>query len=92
MFNRLGQTVRALKRELRVYKRIAADPRTPGVSRWLLIGAVMYAVSPIDLIPDFIPVLGQLDDVIVLPILVGLALWLVPRAVIDDARSHVGRD
>ena len=63
------------------------DPRTPWYAKWLVAAVVAYAVSPIDLIPDFIPVLGQLDDLLLLPIGVALAIRLVPRAVLEEKRA-----
>ena len=63
-------------------------PLTPRASRVFLGAAIAYAVSPIDLIPDFIPVIGLLDDVIVLPALIWLALRLIPRDVIADCRNR----
>jgi uncharacterized membrane protein YkvA (DUF1232 family) len=50
---------------------------------------IAYALSPIDLIPDFIPVLGLLDDLILVPAGIALTIKLIPQAVIEDARSHV---
>ena len=78
-----------LKNEIRVYQRVIADQRTPRSARWLLGCAVAYAVSPIDLIPDFIPIVGHLDDILVLPLLVWLALRLVPDGLLAEARASV---
>lgn len=79
--------LQSLNRELEFYHVLAKDVRTPKVAKWLLMGAVIYAISPIDLIPDFIPVFGQLDELVILPILVGLALLLIPRDLKDEARE-----
>jgi uncharacterized membrane protein YkvA (DUF1232 family) len=59
------------------------------MARWLLGAAVAYALSPIDLIPDFIPVLGHLDDVLIVPLLVWLALRIVPAHVVAEHRSRL---
>jgi len=75
--------------ELQVYRLVLGHPDTPRTSRWLLGAAVAYAVSPIDLIPDFVPLLGQLDDLLVLPLLVWAALRLVPRQLVRECRDRV---
>lgn len=54
-------------------------PETPRAARWLAVAVLAYAVSPIDLIPDFIPVLGLLDDLVLLPLGVALVVRLTPR-------------
>jgi len=77
------------KAEIEVYRSGLADPRTPRLSRWLLAAAVAYAVSPIDLIPDFIPVLGLLDDLVILPMLVWLALRILPRELLAEHRQKI---
>ena len=64
------------------------DPRTPWWVKALAGLVVAYALSPIDLVPDFIPVLGYLDDVLLLPGLIWLALRLMPEAVREDCRAH----
>jgi uncharacterized membrane protein YkvA (DUF1232 family) len=76
------------RRELNVYRLILADPRTPKLAKWLLGLAIAYAVSPIDLIPDFIPVLGYLDDLLIVPALVILARKMIPSEVIMDCRRR----
>jgi uncharacterized membrane protein YkvA (DUF1232 family) len=54
-------------------------PDTPRAPRWIAIAVVAYALSPIDLIPDFIPVLGQLDDLVLVPLGIALAVKLTPE-------------
>jgi uncharacterized membrane protein YkvA (DUF1232 family) len=67
-------------------------PQTPRAARWIAMAVVAYAVSPIDLIPDFIPVLGQLDDLILLPLGIALVLKLTPDAVWQDCLQQARRD
>lgn len=62
------------------------DPRTPFYAKALGVLVVAYALSPIDLIPDFIPVLGYVDDVLLLPVLIWAAIKLLPVDVISDCR------
>lgn len=75
------------KKEIELYRRVLQDPQTPPLTRWLLWAAVAYALSPIDLIPDFIPVLGHLDDLIVLPCLVWLAIRAMPPGLLNKHKS-----
>jgi len=77
---------RALKRETHALYLAGHDPRTPWPAKVVIAMVVAYALSPIDLIPDFIPVLGYLDDVLLLPLGIYLALKLIPAAVLADAR------
>ena len=79
MIERLRQWARALKRNVAVLSLAARDPAVPLAAK-LLAGAVAaYALSPIDLIPDFIPVLGQLDDLIIVPLGIALVVRLTPK-------------
>lgn len=77
---------RALKRNVVALWFACKDPRTPRLAKALAVFTVGYALSPIDLIPDFIPVLGFLDDAIILPGLIWLVLRMVPADVIADCR------
>ena len=79
--------VRSFGSEVEVYRSVMADRRCPRVARWMLGGAVAYALSPIDLIPDFIPIIGHLDDAIILPLLIWLALRAIPEELIDEYRT-----
>jgi uncharacterized membrane protein YkvA (DUF1232 family) len=86
--SRLKARIRALKRETHALVLAARDPRTPWAARAVALAAVAYALSPIDLIPDPIPVLGYLDDLIVLPALIALAIRLIPADVMEEARTR----
>ena len=72
---------------MRVWRAVARDPRTPRAAKWLLGAAVAYLLSPIDLVPDFVPLVGYLDDALVIPALGALAMKMVPPEVIRDARK-----
>ena len=62
-------------------RRVAADPRTPRRARWLLIGLAVYVASPIDPIPDFIPVVGHLDELVIVPLVLARVRRMVPAEV-----------
>ncbi len=62
-------------------RRLAADPRTPRRARWMLIGLAVYVASPIDPIPDVIPVIGHLDELIVVPIVLNKVRRMIPPEV-----------
>ena len=86
---RLERVARNFKRELTVYRLVLADPRTPLPAKIMLGAAIGYLLLPFDLIPDFIPVLGQLDDLLIVPGLVLLALRLIPKEIIAECRAKV---
>ena len=80
------ERLRALKRESLVVWYAARDPRLPWPVRLLALAVAAYALSPIDLIPDFIPVLGYLDDLLLVPLGIALVVKLTPEPVLADAR------
>lgn len=86
MLDRLRQHARALKGESLALALAYRDPRTPWLARIVAACVVAYAFSPIDLIPDFVPVLGYLDDLILLPLGIALALRLIPADVLAESR------
>lgn len=84
----LGGWAKELKQQTLVAYFAARDPRTPWLARGLAFLVAAYALSPIDLIPDFIPVLGYLDDLVIVPLGVLLVLKLVPPEVTRSAREQ----
>jgi uncharacterized membrane protein YkvA (DUF1232 family) len=89
MLDRLKSMRHRFRRELKVYRLVLRDPRTPRMAKLLLALAVAYAALPFDLIPDFIPVIGHVDDVIIVPVLVIMALKVIPQEVVDEHRRSV---
>lgn len=87
MLARLKTHARQLKREVHTVAIAARDPRTPWYVKALIFFVVAHTLSPIDLIPDFIPVLGYLDDLIITPGGLWLAVRLIPPEVMADARA-----
>ena len=87
LLQRLKAHAKALKTEIHALMIATRDPRTPWFAKALTFMVVAYALSPIDLIPDFIPVLGYLDDLILLPLGIMLAVRLIPPNVLAEARQ-----
>jgi uncharacterized membrane protein YkvA (DUF1232 family) len=77
-----------LKREVVALYLACCDPRTPWYAKAFAAAVVAYALSPIDLIPDFVPVLGYLDDLVIVPAGLMLALKLIPAPVLADCREQ----
>src|SRR6187200_2062501 len=86
MLGPLRQKARALTRECHALYFAARDPRTPWYVKAFAAGIAAYALSPIDLIPDFIPVLGLLDDLVLLPLAIVVVLKLIPPEVMAESR------
>ncbi|MFE1245054.1 YkvA family protein [Fictibacillus sp. NPDC058756] len=87
MLNKIKAWARNLKKYVFVLYFAYKDPRVPWHAKVFTACVVAYAFSPIDLIPDFIPVLGYLDDIILVPLGIKLALKMIPNAVIKDCED-----
>ena len=83
--------MRVLKREALVVYYAARDPRLPWHVRLLALAVAAYALSPIDLIPDFIPVLGYLDDLLIVPAGIWLVVKLIPPPLMIEFRGQAAR-
>jgi uncharacterized membrane protein YkvA (DUF1232 family) len=82
---------RRVKRDATTLWFASKHPRTPWGAKALSVFVVAYALSPIDLIPDFIPIVGYLDDALLLPALIWLAVRMLPRDVLDECRDQADR-
>ena len=89
MLSTLKAWARRLKRDVHAVYLAARDPRTPWYARAAAILVAAYALSPIDLIPDFIPILGYLDDLLIVPLGILLAVRLIPTDVLEEHRMSV---
>jgi uncharacterized membrane protein YkvA (DUF1232 family) len=85
---RWRERARRLRREVYTLYFASRDPRSPWYAKAVAFGVVAYALSPIDLIPDFIPVIGYLDDLVVVPLGVLLVRRLIPADVLADCRGR----
>lgn len=85
--DKLKQIAVQLKAEFKFYQRLQKHPQTPKFAKALLWLAVGYVLMPFDLIPDFIPIIGQLDELVVIPLLLYLALKLTPPEIILECKS-----
>lgn len=91
MLDTWKQRARGLKREVYALYFACRDPRVPWYAKALAVVIVGYAFSPIDLIPDFIPILGYLDDLVLIPLGVMAVRALVPAPVLDECRERAAR-
>jgi uncharacterized membrane protein YkvA (DUF1232 family) len=89
---RLSARARGMKRQLGAVYYAYRDPRVGFLPRLIILVALAYSLSPVDLIPDFIPVLGYLDDLILVPALIGLAIRLIPAKVMAEAIARAEKE
>lgn len=87
MASKLIDWARLIKLDVHALYLAARDPRTPWYAKALAVCVAGYALSPIDLIPDFIPVLGYLDDVVIVPLGILAVVKLIPPEVMSDSRA-----
>jgi len=88
LLEELQQRAHRLKSETFALYLAARNPGTPWYAKLLVAGIVAYALSPIDLIPDFVPVLGYLDDLILIPMGIALAIKMIPDSVLAECRAR----
>ena len=88
MFSSLKARAKQLKTQTYTLYLASQDRRTPWYAKALMIAVVGYAISPVDLIPDFIPVLGYLDDLVIVPAGIVLALKMIPKDVYQECRAR----
>lgn len=91
MLTRARDCARAIKRDVVALWLAARDPRTPWRAKTVAAVVAAYALSPIDLIPDFVPVLGYLDDLLIVPLGILLAVRLIPPPLMAEFRSAAAR-
>jgi uncharacterized membrane protein YkvA (DUF1232 family) len=91
MFEKLASRARTLQTDVQALLLAFRDPRTPWIARGLIALVAAYALSPIDLIPDFIPILGYLDDLILVPAGIALAVRMIPPQVLEDSRKKAAQ-
>lgn len=86
---RLRQWAQALYRDIHVLRLAARDPRLPWHVKLAALCVAFYVLSPIDLIPDFIPVVGYLDELIIVPLGIFLVVKLIPAVILAEHRAAV---
>lgn len=91
-FDQIKAKSRQLKTEVYALHLAYKDPRVSWGARLLVVCVVAYALSPIDLIPDFIPVIGYLDDLLLVPLGIALAIKMIPPVVMEEAREKANRE
>ena len=91
MLQRARQWAREIRRDVVAIWIAAGDPRVPWYAKAIAAAVAAYALSPIDLIPDFVPVLGYVDDLIIVPAGILLTVRLIPAGLMDEFRAEAAR-
>jgi uncharacterized membrane protein YkvA (DUF1232 family) len=87
MLDRWKRWARTIKRDTHALYLASRDPRVPWYAKALALAVAAYAASPIDLIPDFIPVIGYLDDLVIVPLGIALVVRLIPPEIMAEHRA-----
>jgi uncharacterized membrane protein YkvA (DUF1232 family) len=87
LLQHLSQWARAIKRDAHAVYIAAGDPRVPWYAKLLAAFVAGYALSPVDLIPDFVPVVGYLDDLIIVPLGIRMVVWMIPDEIMAEHRA-----
>lgn len=87
-----GDKAAQLKSQITVLYYVGQSRELPRLTRFLIVFTIAYALSPVDLIPDFIPVLGYLDDLIILPLLITLCIRSVPEQIMTEAKEKAEKN
>ena len=91
MFERARQWARLVKRDVHAIYLAGRDPRVPWYAKALAVCVAGYALSPIDLIPDFVPVLGYLDDIVIVPLGILMVVRLIPFEIMAEHRASAAQ-
>jgi uncharacterized membrane protein YkvA (DUF1232 family) len=89
IIQKLRKISQSLKKQLKLYRIVVKDKRTPLIAKLLLGAAIGYLLLPFDIIPDFVPFFGQLDDLIIVPLLIYLALKFIPKNIISEYKIEI---
>ena len=92
LLEKLNDKAKILKKEINAISLAFTDKRTPLPAKIMIGLTISYFLSPIDLIPDFIPILGYLDDLIILPIMINISIKMIPENILDDCRNRVSEN
>jgi uncharacterized membrane protein YkvA (DUF1232 family) len=88
MFNKLKQKSKQITQNLSILYIAYKRKDVPIIAKIIVVIAIIYALSPLDLIPDFIPVLGYLDDLIILPLLIYLSIKIIPKNILEECKEE----
>jgi uncharacterized membrane protein YkvA (DUF1232 family) len=87
IITRWKKRIKLLNNDIKALSIAYSDPRVPWYAKAFMAAVIGYAISPIDLIPDFIPILGYLDDLIIVPAGIYLAIKMIPRGIMNECRE-----